>query len=86
MVSATTEKGKTMSNNTGKQYTRTSFRNGGRKAGMGINYDDYSEESSGRGRMCESVMVRFSTDNIKPEDLNGPCVIVQKGRKKDENK
>ena len=27
--------------------------------------------------------VRFSTDNLTPESLNGPVIIVQEGRKKD---
>lgn len=71
-----------MSKNTGKQYTRTSLRNGGRRAGMGMVEDDYSEESFGRGRVVERPLVRFSTDGIKPEDLNGPVIIVQQGKKK----
>lgn len=71
-----------MSKNTGKQYTRTSLRNGGRRAGMGMAEDDYSEESSGSGRFHEWEKVRFSTDGIKPEDLNGPVIIVQEWRKK----
>lgn len=70
-----------MSKNTGKMYQNTSLRNGGRKAGIGTAYDDYSEESSGRGTSdCGSVWVRLPHDNIKPEELNGPVIVVQKGR------
>lgn len=71
-----------MSNYTGNLYKGTSFRDSGRKAGTGINEDNYSEESgfSGwhRDRSCERV--RFPNDDIKPEELNGPCVVVKKGK------
>lgn len=64
------------------KYMNTSFRNGNRKAGMGMLYDDYSEEErewSGKG--C--VMVRLPSDKVAPESLNGEVIIVQKGKKKD---
>ena len=67
---------------TGKQFTRTSLRNGGRIAGMGMAYDDYSEESFESGRCHEWERVRFSTDGVKPEELNGPVIIVQAAKKK----
>lgn len=44
--------------------------------------DDYSEESGNR-RYSESGYAMFSTDHVKPESLNGPVIVVQKGRKKD---
>ena len=31
-----------MSKNTGNMYTKTNFNHGGRRAGMGMLYDDYS--------------------------------------------
>lgn len=68
---------------TGNQYTQTSFRNGCRRAGMGMLYDDYSEESSGRGRCAKWESVRFPNDDVKPETLNGEVIIIQKGRTKD---
>ena len=49
---------------------------------MGMAYDDYSEESFGSGRCLEWERVRFSTDGVKPEELNGPVIIVQAGKKK----
>lgn len=67
--------------NAGKQYMRTSFRNGGRKAGMGMRYDDYSEESGNTYGEKRRPSVRFPLDNINPQDLNGEVIIVQKGRK-----
>lgn len=67
----------------GNQLTNTSLRNGGRIAGTGMAYDDYSEESGNRYGETYRPLVRFPHDNIKPEDLNGPCVIVQKGKVKE---
>lgn len=68
-----------MSKNTGNLYINTSFRNGGRKAGIGIIYDDYSEESGIPD--CEIYEpVRFPHDNIDPKELNGECVIIKKGK------
>ena len=65
---------------TGRQYMTTSFRNGGRRAGMGILYDDYSEESGGKD--CEKpTWVRFPHDNVDPEDLNGPVICYKEGSK-----
>lgn len=38
----------------------------------------------GKGRSYKTRnAVRFSTDHITPESLNGPVIIVQEGRKKD---
>lgn len=66
---------------TGNQYMCTSFRNGGRRAGHGMLHDDYSEES-GNKDYEKHDMVRFPHDGIKPEELNGEVVIVQKGKGK----
>ena len=69
-----------MNRKSGNMFRNTSLRNGGRKAGFGTAYDDYSEESFGRGRVHEFEKVRFPHDDRKPEDLNGPVIVVQKGR------
>ena len=38
----------------------------------------------GKGRSYKTRnAVRFSTDHITPESLNGPVIIVQEGRTKD---
>lgn len=63
----------------GNLYRNTSFRNGGRKAGIGITEDDYSEDSGGYSRYRHEK-VRFPHDGINPEELNGECVVVQKGK------
>lgn len=65
---------------TGRKYSYTSFRNSGRKAGDGILYDDYSDESGNRDYEKHDK-VRFPSDNIPPELLSGECVIVKKGKK-----
>ena len=65
---------------TGSQLTRTSLRNGGRIAGSGIAHDNYDDESGNTYGETYRPMVRFPNDNIKPEELSGPCVIVQKGK------
>lgn len=66
---------------TGREFMVTGFRNGARIAGIGISYDDYSEES-GNKKQFNSVKVRFPHDKCSPESLNGPVIIVQEGRKK----
>lgn len=63
---------------TGRQYMNTSFRNCGRKAGMGMYYDDYSEESGNRDYERHEL-VRFPNDNVQPEELNGPVVCYKNG-------
>lgn len=57
--------------------------NGGRYAGMGMKYDDYSEESGNEYEERIKPIVRFPLDKRTPESMNGECIIVQKGRKKD---
>lgn len=66
--------------NTGKMYLKTSLNNGGRRAGDGILYDDYSESSYGP-KYCEYTRVRLPNDNIKPEELNGPVICYKEERK-----
>lgn len=63
-----------MSKNTGNLYQKTSFRNGGRVAGMGIVYDDYSETSYGP-KYYDNPYVHLPNDHVKPEDLNGPVIV-----------
>ena len=60
----------------------TSLANSGRYAGYAMLHDDYSEES-GNPNYYKSGYPRMPHDHIKPEDLNGEVIIVQKGRKKD---
>jgi hypothetical protein len=71
-----------MKRNIGKTLMKTSFRNSGRIAGMGMAYDDYSEESGNPG-YCRYEEVRLPHDGINPEELNGP-VICYKGEHKKE--
>lgn len=66
-----------------KTPNRTALGNGGRYAGCGIIYDDYSE-NSGNPRYNKSGYPRFPHDNVQPEALSGECIIAQKGHKKDE--
>lgn len=69
-----------MNKNSGSMYTKTSLRNGGRRAGMGMLYDNYDDES-GPGNYRERPLVRLPHDGIDPEELNGPVIIIQEGRK-----
>lgn len=69
--------------NAGKAYTQTAFAHGSRRAGHGMNEDDYSETSFGGGKVRDRGLVRFPNDDRDPEDLNGPVIIVQEGRKKE---
>ena len=67
----------------GKQFMLTGFRNSGRRAGIGIAHDDYSEESGNKCQEMRRPLVRLPHDGCNAEDLNGPVIIVQEGRKKD---
>lgn len=67
----------------GRQFMYTKFRNGGRRAGIGTAYDNYSEESGNKQYEKRRPLVRLPHDGYKPEDLNGPVIIVQEGRRKD---
>ena len=77
-----------MSGKLGKLHMNTSFRNGCRKAGIGVVYDDYSEES-GNPSYFHNEPVRFPHDGIDPETLSGPVICYkgepQKGKRKTEN-
>ena len=66
-----------MSDKTGNIYRTTSFRNGGRKAGIGTMYDDYSDESYGYVGQAGVVRVRMPHDGVKPEELNGPVICYK---------
>lgn len=72
-----------MSKWTGNLYRGTSFANHGRKAGTGIIEDDYSEESGGYYCNHAWERIRFPNDNVKPEELNGECIIIKEGKKND---
>ena len=66
-----------------KTLIRSGLANGQRIAGDGIISDDYSEDSGNKCLEIRRPLVRFSTDNADPTSLNGPVIIVQKGKKKD---
>lgn len=68
--------------NAGKMFIPTNMRCGGRNSGDGMVHDDYSEESGNRNYELRRPLVRFSSDKVNPESLNGPVIIVQKGNKK----
>lgn len=56
---------------------RTSLANSGRAAGMGILYDDYSEDS-GKSTHYESTWPIFQSDLLSEEEkeaLNSPVII-----------
>ena len=67
---------------TGALWLRTTLA-GNRVAGHGCIEDDYSERSGCRDYEPGWERVRFPNDDKKPEDLNGPVIIVQKGRGKE---
>ena len=68
---------------TGNYYYQTGFSTqGNRRAGFGMFEDDYSEESGKRKLFHKIENVRFPSDRVEPEDLNGECIIVQPGNKK----
>lgn len=56
----------------------------GRFKGKGVEcHDDYSEYS-GNKNYDKREQARFSTDGKDPRSLNGPVIIVQKGKVKGE--
>lgn len=67
------------SDSTGNLYRATSFRHGGRKAGDGIDSDDYSEDAGFDGTRHGTVWPRFPNDGVKPETLNGPVQVYTLG-------
>jgi hypothetical protein len=69
----------------GKQFIITGFRNGARRAGIGTLHDDYSEESGNKCQEMRRPLVRLPHDGCDAKSLNGPVIIVQEGRKKDES-
>ena len=58
----------------------------GRFAGDGMIEDKYDEMSGGKRYEKLHYKVRFPNDKRKPEDLNGPVIIVQKGKVKEDGK
>lgn len=69
-----------MNNFTGRLYRNTALRNGGRKAGIGTSEDDYGDESFPRAKDHILEPARMPHDGEKPEDLNGPVIVVQAGK------
>lgn len=63
------------------EHMKTTLRNGGRIAGIGILYDDYSEDSYGGYCNFSAGRVRTASDSMTPEEraeLNGPVITYQK--------
>lgn len=71
-----------MNNYTGRLYRKTALRNGDRRAGIGAAEDDYGEESFPRARSPRPELARMPSDNVKPEELNGPVIVVQAGKER----
>lgn len=71
-----------MNNFTGRLYRKTALRNGGRKAGTGTSEDDYGDESFPRAKDHILEPARMPHDGEKPEDLNGPVIVVQAGKER----
>lgn len=68
---------------TGSRYFRSEM-GSHHIVGHGCVEDDYSERSGGKqGKRKNWEMVRFPSDKLNPESLNGP-VICYKGVRKDE--
>jgi hypothetical protein len=63
---------------TGAQWFKSSLGRG-HIAGHGCVEDDYSERSGGRNYEKRSL-VRFPNDNVDPNLLNGPVIIIKKGK------
>lgn len=55
----------------------------GRAAGSGTLYDDYDDESGNPRTIRDRGRVRLPSDGTNPNDLNGPVVVVRKGKGKD---
>lgn len=68
---------------TGAQWLRTTLAGRNRIAGHGCIEDNYDEDSGCPRKEKPWEAVRFPSDNVEPESLNGPVIIVQKGRKKE---
>ena len=67
-----------MSERIGNLYATTSLRNGGRRAGSGVLYDDYSEESGVRSSHKDRwEPIRFPHDGVDPKTLNGPVIYIR---------
>lgn len=71
-----------MKSNTGNLYRYSSLGNTGRKAGMGMNYDDYSDESTLDDHKYHTVKVRMPHDGYDPKELNGPVICYKGGKMK----
>jgi hypothetical protein len=67
----------------GKLFILSRLKNGCRISRIGIAYDDYGDESGNKCYEERRPLVRLPNDKRNPEALNGPVIIVQKGRKKD---
>lgn len=71
-----------MNNFTGRLYRKTALRNGDRRAGIGSAEDDYGDESFPRAKDHILGPARMPHDGEKPEDLNGPVIVIQAGKER----
>lgn len=62
------------------EFLKTDFANSGRAAGIGISEDRYDEESGYRPRPAERGALRFPSDGINPETLNGEVRIYKEDK------
>jgi hypothetical protein len=69
-----------ITNKSGKMYITSSLTGSGRRAGSGVEMDDYSEESGGRD-YNDYRPVRMPHDGVDPETLNGPVIIIREAEK-----
>lgn len=71
-----------MKTKSGNIYRATGFNGqGSRRAGHGMIEDDYSGEHYYYDPH-RYERVRFPNDGIDPEELNGKCIVVKVGKKK----
>ncbi len=69
-----------ITNKSGRMYTTSSLQGGSRRAGSGVEMDDYSEESGGKD-YHDYRPVRMPHDGVDPETLNGPVIVIQEAKK-----
>ena len=64
-----------------RERLKSGLANTGRAAGSGISYDRYDEESTCRPGPIYRGPVRFPSDGIPFEELNGPVKVYKGGAK-----
>ena len=63
------------------EHLHTTLANSGRAAGAGISYDKYDDESGHRPGPRDTGRVRFPSDGVNHDELNGPVIVVRTGKK-----